>query len=200
MNKEAVLQDVEVLLRKYETEPEHVRHVARLALHLFDSLAAWHGRGEKERVWLEAASLLHDIGWSQAPDGGGHHKESARLIEKYAWRSLDRREARLVAQVARYHRKSLPAAHHRRYQEMESEDRQRVHELGGILRIADAFDRTHRQVVKGVRAEVTAEFFCLSVEASEAWNAEREMVKRKQDLLEVAAGRKVVFAGEEPIR
>ena len=82
------LAEAEALLEKYEEEPSHVRHVARLADDLFLALSAWHRRGLAERRWLRLGALLHDIGWSQTPTGRGHHKESARLIGEHAWKNL----------------------------------------------------------------------------------------------------------------
>ena len=71
------------LLRVWERRPRHVFHVANLALQLFDQLASLHGLGERDRLMLESAALLHDIGAS-GPGREEHHKESARLIRKHA--------------------------------------------------------------------------------------------------------------------
>lgn len=64
MNETALRNGMAELLGRFETEPTHTLHVTRLALVLFDSLQAWHGFGSIERLLLEAAVTLHDIGWS----------------------------------------------------------------------------------------------------------------------------------------
>ncbi len=56
--------------------------------------------------------MLHDIGWSQTSDGAGHHKHSARMIGEHPWKHLRAADVKIVAQIARYHRKALPQPHH----------------------------------------------------------------------------------------
>jgi exopolyphosphatase/pppGpp-phosphohydrolase len=78
---------VEALMSVYETEPVHVLHVRDLAVSLFDDLQFLHRMGPLDRAILDAASCLHDIGWTVTqPDGKGHHKESARLIREQCQR------------------------------------------------------------------------------------------------------------------
>src|SRR5438477_13095773 len=77
------LEEVLALMQTMETRPLHVTHVTNLALQLFDGLSSLHGLGERERVLLEAAGYLHDIGHQFDYLGTGHHKESARLIREH---------------------------------------------------------------------------------------------------------------------
>ena len=108
MNTTAARAEFLATLRRLEPEPPHVLQVARLALRLFDELAALHQLGGEERVLLEAAACLHDIGWSVAPDGARHHKESARLIRAQRWEHFSAAHVECIALIARYHRKSPP--------------------------------------------------------------------------------------------
>jgi len=101
-------QEFLALMHALEEEPHHVQHVAMLAVHLFDEVEDLHGLGDQDRLLLEAASCLHDIGWSAAPDGKGHHRESARIIREHRWKHFNSANVALMAQVARYHRKNLP--------------------------------------------------------------------------------------------
>jgi exopolyphosphatase / guanosine-5'-triphosphate,3'-diphosphate pyrophosphatase len=193
---EKALAEAESLLSRYEEEPEHVRHVALLSGQLFESLRHWHGRDAEARCYLHLAALLHDIGWSQSPTGRGHHKWSAKLIEQHPWKHLPPEAVPVVAQTARYHRKALPCDEHGSFRRLSAKQQRMVCELGAILRVADALDRSHAQVVREVAARVSTERIELLIAASGAWFNERVMVSRKCDLLEVASGRKVVF-GEE---
>ena len=191
------LGEAEALLEKYEEEPSHVRHVASLSDQLFVALLPWHRRGLPERQWLRLASLLHDIGWSQTPTGKGHHKESARLISEHPWKHLPPAEIALVAQIARYHRKKLPAPHHAPYQTLPPEARRTVDLLASILRIADALDRTHTGQVQSVAARIDTDRIVIESAAapSSDWSAERRMAVEKKDLLELAAERPIEIEG-----
>ncbi len=193
------LAEAEALLERYEEEPEHVRQVAALADRLFADLAAWHRRDEGDRRLLRIAALLHDIGWSQVPTGKGHHKESARLIRAHAWKHLSSAEAALVAQIARYHRKALPGPDHAEYQALSVAGRKTVDLLAGLLRVADALDRTHTARVAEVRAQIGPGELVLFVTPAPGadWSAERRTAAKKKDLLERCAAREVVVADEE---
>src|ERR1700690_2031937 len=82
------LEEVLNLMRAMESRPLHVTHVTTLALQIFDSLVALHGLGAPERLLLEAAGYLHDIGHQFDHLGTGHHKESARMIREHPWRNF----------------------------------------------------------------------------------------------------------------
>src|SRR6185295_12766410 len=57
----------------------HACQVAVLALALFDGTRRYHGLGDKERMLLEYAALLHDVG--RVISYAGHHKHSYYLIK-----------------------------------------------------------------------------------------------------------------------
>ena len=53
------------------------------------------------------------------------------------------REIELIAQTARYHRKSAPKAKHAEWAALRADDRELVRRLAGVLRVAIGFDRSH---------------------------------------------------------
>ena len=60
------------------------------------------------------------------------------------------REVELIAQVARFHRKSEPKARHPEFQALSAPDQRRVRVLAGMLRIGIALDRTRQGAVEAV--------------------------------------------------
>jgi exopolyphosphatase / guanosine-5'-triphosphate,3'-diphosphate pyrophosphatase len=187
----ALLAETLALRGRYDEEPSHSDQVSRLALELFDALKKWHGLDKRERELLHSAALLHDIGWSQTPDGKGHHKWSARLIREHGWKALEAEEVGLVAQIARYHRKTVPRQEHEVFQALDREGKKLVMILGGILRVADALDRTHSGRIERACGVATAAALEIHVVTRGKWEAERAMFKTKCDMLELAAGRAV---------
>jgi len=186
----------EKLLSRYEDEPEHARQVSMLAGMLFDALEreGGHAYGPKEREWLVIGALLHDIGWSQTPSGAGHHKWSAKLILKHGIDGYKDREVRLVALIARYHRKALPNPEkpaHRMFFRLDQEDQDRIRMLGGIIRVADALDRTHRQIVSRADVRLEEGGCAVLVTSNQRFEPERATVRKKGDLLGQALGRSV---------
>ena len=94
----------------YGQDLKHCRQVTKLALEFFDGLTKMHNLGERERCWLECASIMHDAGLLEGRQG--HHKVTARLILNNTHLPFSSRERRIVASVARYHRKGLPKQKH----------------------------------------------------------------------------------------
>ena len=176
---------------RYDDEPVHSDHVARLALQLFDALEPWHQLDGRERDLLEAAALLHDIGWTQTVDGQGHHRKSAELIHAQNWGHLAAGEVAVVAQVARYHRRSMPEADHADFHALPAAAQRLVMILGGILRLADALDHGHVQKVSHVKARIGSEAITIEIQTSQPWTVESDNFEKKRDMLEAAAGRTI---------
>lgn len=176
--------DVHVLLRLHEVEPEHVRQVTRLALSLFDQLRPFHGYSDVERRLLECAALLHDIGWSvSGHEGRGHHKASAKLIREFPWKTLSPADIRCVAAVARYHRKALPRNGHPDLDGMNPVERTRVSWLAACLRTADGLDRRHLQRVTDIAVRSSNDSVDVWVSASDPIREELAAADKKSDLL-----------------
>ncbi|HEV3271122.1 MAG TPA: HD domain-containing protein [Candidatus Methylacidiphilales bacterium] len=187
----ALIEEGLELRGRYDEEPGHSDHVAALALQIFDGLRPWHNLGARSRELLHSAALLHDIGWSQVPDGKGHHKWSARLIQENGWKNLTAEETPVVAQIARYHRKSPPQPDHEEFHALKSGAQKSVMILGGILRVADALDRTHSGRIARAEASVDREAIVVRVRPTGTWDAERVMFEMKCDMLQMAAERPV---------
>jgi exopolyphosphatase/guanosine-5'-triphosphate,3'-diphosphate pyrophosphatase len=136
--------------RHYHYDEAHAKQVMRFVSQLFDDLHTVHAFGERDRLLLRAAAVLHDIG--DFIHYGGHHKHSYYLIQHADIMGLTPEERGIVANIARYHRKGPPDASHPGYRELDKQARGKVRGLAGILRIADALDREHKQKIESVRA------------------------------------------------
>jgi len=138
------------LARQMDEDTEHSEHVARLALDLFDATADRHGLGDDSREVLEAAGLLANVGLFVSH--AGHHKHSYYVIRNSELLTgFTDQEIELIAQVARYHRKSAPRKKHPEFASLQRADQQRVRLLAGILRVAVGLDRNHGRRVTRVR-------------------------------------------------
>jgi exopolyphosphatase/guanosine-5'-triphosphate,3'-diphosphate pyrophosphatase len=184
-----------------ELRPVHVQHVATLALQLYDQLAELHGLGVRERLLLEASACLHDIGHNSIPPGEGHHKESARLIREHPWRCFNPQEVELIAQVARYHRKSMPELSHEEFRALPDWDRRVVQRLAALLRLGDSLDRSHSQMVQGVRVELPTNRIVFHLETTGQVFREVRAAQIKGDLAQAVFQRDLVFmAGGEVVQ
>jgi exopolyphosphatase/guanosine-5'-triphosphate,3'-diphosphate pyrophosphatase len=138
---------VENLAARYRVDRAHTRHVAALALGMFDQLARMglHEGDPEERELLWAACMLHDIGMSV--DYDDHHKHSRYLILSAGLPGYSPTEAAIVAQAARYHRKGMPdpgplAAL------FGADDAARLDRCAVLLRLAEDLERSRDQLVR----------------------------------------------------
>jgi len=135
------------LAARYHMDIAHTRHVATLALGMFDRLAelGLHLGNPHERELLWAACELHDIGMSV--DYDDHHKHSRYLILNGGLPGFSPAEVAIVAQAARYHRKGMPEpgplAPLFGEQEVAVLDRCSV-----LLRLAEDLERSRDQLVR----------------------------------------------------
>lgn len=180
-------------MQNLEARPVHVQHVAALALQLFDQLIDLHGLGPHERMLLEMAGYLHDIGHRSAPGGKAHHKESARVIREHGWKGISPAESEIVAQIARYHRKEMPELSHDEFRALCFADRHLVQKLGAMLRLADALDRTHEQMITAIRVELPVNRIVLHLDINGPVLYELQAARVKADLAEAVFQRDVVF-------
>jgi len=182
---------VEVVARKYESLGGHQRHVARLALVLFERLAPLHGLAPGDRDLLWAAAILHGIGRFVAKND--HHKHAAYLIRNTpleGWRD-DERE--LVAQIARYYRRAMPKPSHGEYMALSAIDRRRVDVLASLLRVADGLDAHHLGTVTDVSAIPEGGLVVIGTQADGDASGEVEAAMEKADLFERTFGVRLVF-------
>jgi len=185
----AVRRAVLEVLEEYVDLREHVEQVASLALSLFDWLRTLHGYGREERELLEYAALLHDIGWCEGRRG--HHKNSRKLIMEIPDLPFSARQRRLVAIIARYHRRSLPSKDHSSYDRLGEDEKKMVCALGGILRIADGLDCSHLGLVEDLSCTLEGEDVQITCLAGQPPQGEDRSVMRKKNLFEKHFRRKV---------
>jgi exopolyphosphatase/guanosine-5'-triphosphate,3'-diphosphate pyrophosphatase len=126
----------------------HGAQVARLALRLFDHLKEELRLPDAAREWLEFAALLHDIG--HHIDHKNHHRHSYYLITNGELLGFRRDELEIIAQTARYHRKSAPKDSDPEQRLLSRSNRDTVRKLTALLRVADALDRSHYGVVRDI--------------------------------------------------
>ena len=131
-----------------QSDRRHVEQVRYLALQLFDQLGGELGCEPEERLLLEAAGLLHDVG--QLVSYRKHHKHSYQLITHAERLGLPPRERMLVALISRYHRRTGPRRKHAEFAALPAADQAVVRRLSGLLRVADGLDRGHTAAVETV--------------------------------------------------
>ena len=165
------------LARRCDWHRTHSEQVASLTMRLFDELRSLHGFGALERELIEYAALLHDIGWHIGRKA--HHKHSMYLILHGDLKPFSDEEIAIMAHIARYHRKSPPKRTHESYMDLSPRRRKIVDVGAALLRRADGLDRSHSQVIQGVRCRIGDDAVKCTLTAKtdaelEVWGARRK--------------------------
>jgi exopolyphosphatase / guanosine-5'-triphosphate,3'-diphosphate pyrophosphatase len=137
--------------RKYQYDEQHAKLIARLAIRLFDETRAIHQLDDESRLLLEVATLLHDIGhFIHTVD---HDKHGYYLLNANYLIGLNERQQAIVANIVRYHRKSLPGSDDPAVRPLPNKDRQTAIDLIALLRLADSLDASHTGRVHDLRVK-----------------------------------------------
>jgi len=149
--REQALASAEHMGRKYAFDAEHAVFVAGMAARLFNQSLSLHHLTENERLLLEVAAQLHDIGhFINAID---HDKHGYYLLRHHPLIGLTSAEQEVVANIVRYHRKDSPTTNDEDFKSLPQKDRTAVMKLCALLRIADALDSSHTSRVRDVSLE-----------------------------------------------
>ncbi len=174
---------IEDIVKKYNIRTAHSNQVKVYALMLFDAL---NGKlfdfGEKEKSYLGAAALLHDIGYHI--DRKSHHKHSLGMILEMDFEEFDDREREIIAHLARYHRSAFPdETKHMRFCALNQEQKNVILKLCGLLRLADGLDKPAKNLITGIEADVDDFSINLSLRTV-GFLPKLAMAMEKKDLME----------------
>jgi exopolyphosphatase/guanosine-5'-triphosphate,3'-diphosphate pyrophosphatase len=169
------------IAQKYGVNLQYSHRVAEFALSLFDQTAGiLHNWEQEERELLWAAAILHNCGVYVSHSS--HHKHSYYLIRNAEFLGYTEVELEIIANLARYHRKSKPKKKHSDYSKLPELCRKIIKQLSAILRMAVALDRRQLGAIKKLECQYDHEYRKLHLHlfpsqvnddcALELWNLE----------------------------
>lgn len=139
------------LADKYGINTNYAKQVADHALSLFDQTKGiFHEWGDQERHLLWAAAMLHNSGHHISHNA--HHKHSYYLIRNGELLGYTESEIEIIANLARYHRRSEPKKKHENFQRITNERYKLfVRQASNFLRLATALDRRQIGAIASIR-------------------------------------------------
>jgi exopolyphosphatase/guanosine-5'-triphosphate,3'-diphosphate pyrophosphatase len=174
-----VMASVEQMGSKFAYDAEHAANTARLATRLFDQSYTLHQLTDNERLLLETAAMLHDIGhYINTID---HDRHGYYLLIHHPLIGLTSTEQEIVANLVLYHRKQTPTASDENLYNLSQRERDIITKLIAILRIADALDTSHMGRIQSITLEqVSSGQWQLNLQStSEAMLEKWALAKRK---------------------
>ncbi len=151
---------------KYGVDIRHGQKVAELAVEIFNYMQTknLHGQAPETRRYLWSAAILHNSG--HFVSHSAHHKHSYYLIRYGELLGYNELEIEIIANLARYHRKTMPKKKHEGYQSLSRENKLLVSQLGSILRVAIALDRRTIGAVKEIKCDFQSATSTLNLQLS----------------------------------
>ncbi len=197
----AALRRMKLWASFVDPDVRHSTNVARLALQLFDQLPD--GRKDKSveeknahtlREILEVAGILHNVGRRKhvGKEKVKLHKPT-RLIRKLnpplGWSAAD---MQFVAAVVRHQRVVLPRGEQKYLTGLTAMQRREAMRLGGILRLASAFDVEHDGRIRRLRVLQEREVFVIEAEGYMPRDSTAQSVAAARYLLETIYRRAIL--------
>ena len=184
-------RSIRALAERGDDDLTHSAHVAALALQLFDATESLHQLPADAREYLEAGALLANVGL--VISHSKHHLHSYYVIRNSELTGLTDTEIEIIAQIARYHRKSAPKARHAEFGRLSSDHQRLVKTLAGILRVAIGLDRSHDGRVRSVMAHVRRDRLVIEALAKRGKEISLELytANERSNLLEEVLGQPV---------
>jgi exopolyphosphatase/guanosine-5'-triphosphate,3'-diphosphate pyrophosphatase len=184
---------VEGMAERYGVPLRHAQRVGRLANDLFHDLQSLHRLAPPFGSLLEASAYLHDVGHFVSDTR--HHKHSYYLVSNSDMPGFNLIERGLIANLCRYHRKSMPAPEHESFQALSPEDQRAVTLLSPLLRLADSLDRSNAQKVRSVECMVSEREIEVNLHAADSTGIELEIwaANRLDPLFRQIYGRKLTI-------
>ena len=146
---------------KMNYDGKHAEQTRSIAVKIFDFLSGRYSLSENDEECLEAACLLHDIGYFISHSQ--HHKHSYYIIRNSELLGFNENEIELIANISRYHRKSHPKIKHENFNKLDIETQDKIRKLSGILRIADTLDRSHKSLVNSLSLRIEENTLVITV-------------------------------------
>lgn len=140
------------LADRYQVEPQHMTLVEHFSLHLFDQLKSLHHLQARDRLLLQVAAIVHDIGGYI--DTHEHYLHSDYVLKQSELLGLSTEEMQIVAAVSRYHSSRTPGGELAHFRQLSADKRLTVAKLAAILRVADALDDAHQQTIERISVSV----------------------------------------------
>jgi exopolyphosphatase/guanosine-5'-triphosphate,3'-diphosphate pyrophosphatase len=184
-------RSIRQLAQRCDDDTAHSANVARLAAQIFDQTRDLHRLGDSAADYLEAGALLANVGL--VVSHSRHHLHSYYLVRNSELVGLTDHEIELIAQIARYHRKSAPKPSHPEFAALGPDDQRMVRVLAGMLRVAIGLDRSHTGRVRTVTVDDDGEVLTITAKGPRAADLSLELyaANERSGLLADALGRRV---------
>lgn len=145
---------IDALLTTYNVDTAHARHVADLALALYDLAHDQLGMNGHSRRLIEASALLHNVGLTTNP--AQHHLVGRDIVLRQPIEDLSADEQAIVAAAVAFHRKRVRPQQEPAFLALGRKKRDLALQVAAVLRVADGLDYSQSQTTRIAAIEQAA--------------------------------------------
>ena len=163
--------------KRYRYDKAHAGQVEKISLQIFDKVASRYSMGERERLFLQGAAILHDIG--KFINLRSHSTYTYQLIMDTDIIGFSENDKHIMALAAYYHANDLFGQSKRLAPTIGNNELALVAKLAAIIRLADAMDRSYCQKLRSCVISLSEQNLIFSVQSKvdislEAWSFENK--------------------------
>jgi exopolyphosphatase/guanosine-5'-triphosphate,3'-diphosphate pyrophosphatase len=176
---------------KYLYDKEHAQSVEKYSILIFDEMKKYHKLGEREKILLRVAAILHDIG--KYININKHAKNSYNIVKNSDIVGLSKKEIEIIANIVRLHSKQSLKIDNFYLKKLSLKDRFKVAKMLAILRIADSLDRGHKNKYEDVDIKLKKQNLLVKVESYQELMLEEWSFNKKAEFFEEVFGIKPLY-------
>lgn len=190
-----IISSVRYIGERYRVDQVHSSQVEKLALSIFDQTEEIHSLDNNERLYLQVAAILHDVG--KYITQTNYEKFSYDIIQSEDIMGFSFREIDIIANLVKYHNSQVPRFFHESYRILKGGDQLVVSKLAAILKLAKVLDISHKQKITDVKIEMEGKDIIFNPDSTtmEYLFLERNFFEEKAEFFEEVMGYKPKFNG-----
>lgn len=177
-----ILACVQNIGKRYMGSRKRGETLEKIALTIFDSMKKVHGLGQRERLLLRLAALLHDCGKYISMANLGECSYSIIMATEII--GLSHMEREIVANVVKFNHEEFEYYEVLRTSILDREAYLKIAKLTAILRVANGLDRSHKQKFKDVKTVLKDDVLTITVDTNEDITLEKGMFSHRADFFE----------------
>ncbi len=168
--------------KRYMGSKKRGETLEKIALTVFDSMKKVHGLGQRERLLLRLATLLHDCGKYISMANLGECSYSIIMATEII--GLSHIEREIVANVVKFNHEEFEYYDIAKASTLDQESYLKIAKLTAILRVANGLDRSHKQKFKNVKTILRDDILTITVDTNEDITLEKGMFTHRAEFFE----------------
>jgi len=183
LNRKFIINIKNYALR-YETDEKHANQVAKFSKKIFNKLKSLHSLSSKDLLILEAAALLHDVGYFIGINN--HHEHSYYIARAFSMPGFDAETIETISTIVLFHRDKYHLTFDSRFNSLPIEKKLLIRKLIALLKIADALDASHMQLIRDIDIDTNSDGITLTAKADrKPFFEEITFYRKNRDFLEI---------------